>query len=40
MTYKILITGANRGLGLALTELLLERGHDLYSFSRHFMFPL
>ncbi len=35
MTYDILITGANRGLGLALTEQLLEAGHNLYGLNRH-----
>jgi NAD(P)-dependent dehydrogenase (short-subunit alcohol dehydrogenase family) len=35
MAYNILITGANRGLGLALTEQLLERGHQVFAFRRH-----
>ncbi len=35
MAYNILITGANRGLGLALTEQLLAGGHSLYGLSRH-----
>jgi NAD(P)-dependent dehydrogenase (short-subunit alcohol dehydrogenase family) len=35
MGNEILITGANRGLGLALTEQLLEGGHTLYTFNRH-----
>ncbi len=35
MAYDILITGANRGLGLALTEQLLEAGHKLYALNRH-----
>jgi NAD(P)-dependent dehydrogenase (short-subunit alcohol dehydrogenase family) len=34
MAYKILITGANRGLGLALTEKLLAGGHHLYTINR------
>jgi NAD(P)-dependent dehydrogenase (short-subunit alcohol dehydrogenase family) len=34
MAYKILITGANRGLGLALTEKLLAGGHHLYAINR------
>jgi NAD(P)-dependent dehydrogenase (short-subunit alcohol dehydrogenase family) len=35
MAYNILITGANRGLGLALTEQLLAGGHNLFALSRH-----
>jgi NAD(P)-dependent dehydrogenase (short-subunit alcohol dehydrogenase family) len=35
MSRKILITGANRGLGLALTEQLLEAGHMVYALIRH-----
>ena len=34
MSYNILITGANRGLGLALTEKLLAGGHQLYAINR------
>jgi NAD(P)-dependent dehydrogenase (short-subunit alcohol dehydrogenase family) len=34
MEYKILITGANRGLGLALTERLLVDGHHIYAINR------
>ena len=34
MNYKILITGANRGLGRALTEKLLAGGHHIYAISR------
>ena len=34
MTYKILITGANRGLGLVLTEKLLADGHYIYAINR------
>ena len=34
MSDKILITGANRGLGLALTANLLAKGHHLYSINR------
>ena len=34
MTYNILITGANRGLGLALTEKLLAGGHHIYAINR------
>jgi NAD(P)-dependent dehydrogenase (short-subunit alcohol dehydrogenase family) len=34
MEYKILITGANRGLGLALTEKLLADGHHIYAINR------
>jgi len=35
MGNKILITGANRGLGLALTEQLLAAGHTLHTLNRH-----
>jgi NAD(P)-dependent dehydrogenase (short-subunit alcohol dehydrogenase family) len=34
VNYKILITGANRGLGRALTEKLLAGGHHIYAISR------
>ena len=34
MSYNILITGANRGLGLALTEILLAGGHQLHAINR------
>ncbi len=34
MAYKILITGANRGLGLALAEKLLAGGHSIYAINR------
>ncbi|HVM71724.1 MAG TPA: SDR family NAD(P)-dependent oxidoreductase [Anaerolineales bacterium] len=34
MEYEILITGANRGLGLALTEKLLAAGHHLHAINR------
>ena len=34
MEYEILITGANRGLGLALTEKLLAAGHHIYAIQR------
>jgi len=33
--YEILITGANRGLGLALTEKLLADGHHIQAINRH-----
>lgn len=35
MIYKILITGANRGLGLALTEKFLAGGHQIHAINRH-----
>ena len=35
MIYNILLTGANRGLGLALTKLLLLDGHRVYTINRH-----
>jgi len=35
MGYDILITGANRGLGLALTDQLLKKGHRLHALRRH-----
>jgi NAD(P)-dependent dehydrogenase (short-subunit alcohol dehydrogenase family) len=34
MNYEILITGANRGLGLALTEKLLTGGQHIHAISR------
>ena len=34
MNYKILITGANRGLGLALAEKLLAGGHQIHAINR------
>ena len=34
MNYSILITGANRGLGLALTEKLLAGGHQIHAINR------
>jgi len=34
VNYKILITGANRGLGLALTEKLLAGGHHICAINR------
>lgn len=34
MTKNILITGANRGIGLALTELYRERGDQVYAVCR------
>ena len=34
MTYEILITGANRGLGLALTERLRANGHHIHATNR------
>jgi NAD(P)-dependent dehydrogenase (short-subunit alcohol dehydrogenase family) len=34
MNYAILITGANRGLGLALTEKLLSLGHSIHAINR------
>ncbi len=34
MNYAILITGANRGLGLALTEKLLSEGHQIHAINR------
>jgi NAD(P)-dependent dehydrogenase (short-subunit alcohol dehydrogenase family) len=34
MSYNILITGANRGLGLALTEKLLAGGHHIHAINR------
>jgi NAD(P)-dependent dehydrogenase (short-subunit alcohol dehydrogenase family) len=33
--YTILLTGASRGLGLAMTENLLSRGHRLVVIARH-----
>ena len=35
MNFQILITGANRGLGLALTEKLLADGNYLHAINRH-----
>jgi NAD(P)-dependent dehydrogenase (short-subunit alcohol dehydrogenase family) len=35
VNYKILITGANRGLGLALTGKLLADGHQIHAINRH-----
>lgn len=35
MVYDILITGANRGLGLALAEQLLAAGHSVHALNRH-----
>lgn len=35
MEFKVLITGANRGLGLALTEKLLDEGHVVHAIIRH-----
>ncbi len=34
MNYDILITGANRGLGLALTDKLLAGGHRIHAINR------
>ena len=34
MSYNILITGANRGLGLALTEKFLASGHYIHAINR------
>jgi len=34
MNYEILITGANRGLGLALVEKLLAEGHHIHAINR------
>lgn len=34
MSYDILITGANRGLGLALTRILLDKGHRVFALNR------
>jgi NAD(P)-dependent dehydrogenase (short-subunit alcohol dehydrogenase family) len=34
MKFQILITGANRGLGLALTESLLAEGHQIHALNR------
>ena len=34
MNYEILITGASRGLGLALTESLLKLGHHIHAINR------
>lgn len=34
MNYQILITGANRGLGLALAEKLLAGGHQIHAINR------
>ncbi|MGA2489605.1 MAG: SDR family NAD(P)-dependent oxidoreductase [Anaerolineales bacterium] len=34
ISYQILITGANRGLGLALTEKLLAGGHHIHAINR------
>lgn len=31
---KIFITGANRGLGLALAKTALERGHEVFAGAR------
>ena len=35
MANNILITGANRGLGLAMTEQLLQGGHQVFVLRRH-----
>jgi NAD(P)-dependent dehydrogenase (short-subunit alcohol dehydrogenase family) len=35
VNFEILITGANRGLGLALTEKLLADGHHIHAIIRH-----
>ncbi len=35
MPQNILITGANRGLGLELTRVLLQMGHHLFAINRH-----
>jgi NAD(P)-dependent dehydrogenase (short-subunit alcohol dehydrogenase family) len=35
MYYEILITGANRGLGLALAEKLLAESHHIHAINRH-----
>ena len=35
MNFQILITGANRGLGLALTEKLLADGYYIHAINRH-----
>jgi len=35
MNFQILITGANRGLGLALTEKLLADGNYIHAINRH-----
>jgi NAD(P)-dependent dehydrogenase (short-subunit alcohol dehydrogenase family) len=35
MNMRVLITGANRGLGLAMTQLLLESGALVYTINRH-----
>jgi NAD(P)-dependent dehydrogenase (short-subunit alcohol dehydrogenase family) len=34
MAYNILLTGANRGLGLAMTAQLLEQGHHILAVNR------
>ncbi len=35
MPKTILITGANRGIGLALTQLYLQQGHKVFAVCRH-----
>ncbi|MDW2105193.1 short-chain dehydrogenase, partial [Vibrio sp. 1580] len=35
MAHSVFITGANRGIGLSLTELYLERGWNVLATSRN-----
>ncbi len=34
MSQTVFITGANRGIGLSLTELYLKQGHQVHATSR------
>jgi NAD(P)-dependent dehydrogenase (short-subunit alcohol dehydrogenase family) len=36
MKQKILITGINKGLGLAMTKLFLSKGHEVFALVRHY----
>jgi 3-oxoacyl-[acyl-carrier protein] reductase len=35
MSKTIVITGASRGIGFALTQLALQQGHRIYALSRN-----